>query len=169
MKTALLPARPSLARGIGAPPRASDFGLCDTVPAPLRDAMRVLVVEDDPVQSLLLMLFLQRFGIDACLVTDGAQAVTAVKSGTYTLVLMDVLLPVADGVAATRAIRQWERATGRAPLPIVAVTASCMKDECDLYLAAGMDRVLSKPFSAREFGELVLHYLRASQRREARN
>ena len=168
MKPAVLSTRPA-ALTRTAPGRESDFGLCDTIPAPLRDAMRVLVVEDDPVQGLVLMLFLERFGIDARLVTDGQQAVTAVKSGAYTLVLMDVLLPVIDGIEATRAIRQWERAAGRVPLPVVAVTASCMRDECESYVAAGMDRVLRKPFSVRECAELMLRYLPASPNCEARN
>jgi two-component system, sensor histidine kinase len=167
MKPAVLSTRPA-ALTRGAPGRESDFGLCDTIPAPLRDAMRVLVVEDDPVQGLVLMLFLERFGVDARLVTDGLQAVTAVKSAAYTLVLMDVQLPVADGIEATRAIRQWERAAGRAPLPIVAVTASCMLDECERYVAAGMDRVLRKPFSVRECAELMLRYMPALPRCGAR-
>ncbi|WP_280156197.1 response regulator [Piscinibacter sp. XHJ-5] len=166
MKQALC-TRPPAATARAVPGRDSDFALCDTVPAPLRDAMRVLVVEDDPVQGLVLMLFLERFGIEARLVTDGLQAVTAVKSGAYTLVLMDVQLPVIDGVEATRFIRSWERAAGRAPLPVVAVTASCMSDECESYLSAGMDRVLRKPFSVREFGELVLHYMLGARRCEA--
>ncbi|MFL6662578.1 MAG: response regulator [Rhizobacter sp.] len=141
----------------------SDFGACDGIPAAVRGSMHVLVVEDDPVQGMLLMLFLDRFGIAATLVTDGEQAVNAVRRGSFTLVLMDCLLPVIDGVAATRVIRRRERALGLAPVPIVAVTASCMKDECLHYLEAGMDRVLHKPFSAREFGDLMRHYLLASQ------
>jgi CheY-like chemotaxis protein len=139
----------------------SDFGACDTIPPRMRRAMHVLVAEDDPVQGMLLMLFLDRFGVTASLVTDGEQAVNAVQSGTFTLVLMDYLLPVVNGVEATRAIRRWERLRGRAPIPIVAVTASCMTEQCQRYLDSGMDGVLRKPFSAREFGELVRHYMLA--------
>jgi CheY-like chemotaxis protein len=127
--------------------------------------MNVLVVEDDPVQGMLIMLFLERLGVPARLVTDGEQAVNAVRAGTFTLVLMDCLLPVADGAEATLAIRRWERMWGRAPIPIVAVTASCMEEQCQRYLDAGMDRVLRKPFAAQELGELVRHYMPCVVRR----
>ena len=170
MKTALPQMRfTTLTRGAPGCTRAadSDFGICAAVPASVRHSMRVLVVEDDPIQGLLVMLFLERFGIVAKLVTDGEQAVNAVTSGAFTLVLMDYLLPVVNGVDATLAIRRWERACGRAPIPIVAVTASCMKEQCQRYLEIGMDRVLRKPFSAREFGELVRDYLLASPVHEA--
>jgi CheY-like chemotaxis protein len=154
-RTALLPI--DAPRKVSRRPRPadSDFGVCDTIPVTQRRAMRVLVVEDDPVQGMLLMLFLDRFGIEAKLVTDGEQAVNAVQTGTFTLVLMDYLLPVVNGVDATLAIRRWERQHGRAPIAIVAVTASCMKEQCQRYLESGMDRVLRKPYSAREFGEML--------------
>jgi CheY-like chemotaxis protein len=120
-----------------------------------RRATHVLVVVDDPVQGMLLMLLLERFGVAGRLVPDGEQAVNAVRSGTFTLVLMDYLLPVVDGVAATLAIRRWEREHGRAPVAIVAVTASCTQEQCRRYLESGMDRVLRKPYSVRELGELL--------------
>jgi CheY-like chemotaxis protein len=165
MKRAPLRPDPLLPRMLPAcasgPGPDSDFAACAEIPSGVRHAMRVLVVEDDPVQGMLLMLFLERFGVTASLVTDGEQAVSAVRSGAFTLVLMDCLLPVADGVEATLAIRRWERICGRAPIPIVAVTASCMKEQCQRYLDVGMDRVLRKPFSAREFGELMRHYMLA--------
>ena len=144
-------------------PADSDFAACASVPRSVREAMHVLVVEDTPIQGLLAMLFLERFGIQATLVTDGAQAAAAVKSGRFTLVLMDCRLPVKSGPQATQEIRAWEQSRGRAPVPIVAMTASCMKEQCDAYLAAGMDRVLHKPFSAREFGTLIRDYLLAGQ------
>lgn len=144
-------------------PTDSAFAACESVPDTLREAMHVLVVEDKPVQGLLAMLFLERFGIQGTLVTDGAQAVEAVKSGKYTLVLMDCQLPVKSGAQATQEIRTWEQIMGRSAVPIVAMTASCMQEQCDKYLAAGMDRVLHKPFSALEFGALMREYLLARQ------
>jgi CheY-like chemotaxis protein len=144
-------------------PADSDFSACQSVPRELREAMHVLVVEDTPIQGLLAMLFLERFGIQASLVTDGAQAVAAAKSGRFTLVLMDCQLPVKSGPRATQEIRAWEQSRGRAPMPIVAMTASCMQEQCDAYLAAGMSGVLHKPFTAREFGMLIRAYLLAGQ------
>lgn len=118
----------------------------------------VLVVEDDPVQALLLTLMLDHHGVDATLVTDGAQAVEAVKAGGYTLVLMDYLMPVANGIEATRQIRQWEREHHRIPTPIVAVTASAMTTECAAYRAAGMDDVILKPFSAGALADVLARH-----------
>ena len=130
--------------------------------APRRRAMRVLVVEDDPVQGMLVMLFLERFGVAAKLVTDGEQAVNAVQSGAFTLVLMDYLLPVVDGVDATLAIRRWERQHGHAPVPIVAVTASCTKEQCQGYLESVMDRVLRKPYSVQDLRDTLEAYMLAT-------
>ena len=119
---------------------------------------RVLVVEDDPVQALLLTLMLRHLGATPTLVTDGAQAIAAVKADRYHLVLMDYLMPVTDGIEATRCIRQWEHETGRAATPIAAVTASVMHDERQRYADSGMNAVVLKPFSAHTLGELVSRY-----------
>jgi len=119
---------------------------------------RVLVVEDDPVQALILTLMLKHLGVSSMLVTDGEQAIEAVKGRSYALVLMDYLMPGTDGIAATRSIRRWERDTGRLPTPIAAVTASAMADECQRYAEAGMDDVLIKPYSAQTLAELLARH-----------
>jgi CheY-like chemotaxis protein len=119
---------------------------------------RVLVVEDDPVQALLLQLMLEHLGVASTLVTDGAQAIEAVKKSPYVLVLMDYLMPVTNGVEATRNIRRWERETGRSPTPIAAVTASVMVNERQRYVDAGMNDVLLKPFSASALADLVARH-----------
>jgi CheY-like chemotaxis protein len=140
-----------------------DFGPT-TMPAPLGRSLRVLVVEDDPVQALVLLTFLDRLGVSALHVRDGAHALAAAQADDFALVLMDYLMPDVDGIEATRMIRAWEESTGRPRLPIVAVTASAMKDECETYLAAGMDEVLVKPFAARELREVLVRHLSAKER-----
>jgi len=144
-----------------------DYGSYTSMPAPLGQGVRVLVVEDDPVQALVLMLFLERLGIDALHVTDGHEAVDAVKSHEFAMVLMDFLMPTVNGVDATRVIRSWEETLGRRRLSIIAVTASAMKEECEGYLQAGMNEVLVKPFSAHELRALVLRHLPLEQRQGA--
>jgi len=118
----------------------------------------VLVVEDDPVQALLLTLMLGHLGVAPTLVTDGAQAIQAVKTHRYAMVLMDYLMPVTNGIEATRHIRRWEHHHGRTPTPIVAVTASAMHEERARYVEAGMNAVMLKPFSARTLAELVSRF-----------
>lgn len=133
------------------PHDAPTFAACDRRP-------RVLVVEDNPVQALLLTLMLKHLGVDTMLVTDGEQAVDAVRAGRFALVLMDYLMPGLNGVEATRLIRRWEREAGRTPLPIVAVTASAMRSECESYTAAGMNAVILKPFSAQSLAGVLAHH-----------
>jgi CheY-like chemotaxis protein len=145
----------------------TDFGSYTSMPAPLGQGLRVLVVEDDDVQALVLLLFLERLGVAATHVRDGDAAVDAVRSHDYAIVLMDYQMPATNGVEATREIRRWEQATGRESVPIVAVTASAMKDECEGYLDAGMNGVLVKPFSARELREVLMHHLTSPIRSKA--
>lgn len=123
---------------------------------------RVLVVEDDPVQALLITLMLKHLGVAHTLVTDGAQAIEAVKTTSYALVLMDYLMPQVNGVEATRSIRRWEREAGRSRTPIVAVTASAMVGECQRYTEAGMDDTIFKPFSAGALADVVARHCPAS-------
>ncbi len=119
---------------------------------------RVLVVEDDSIQALLLTLMLEHLGAAPTLVTDGAQAIEAVKTASYAMVLMDYRMPVTDGIEATRAIRRWERDAGHSPIPIVAVTASGMANECPRYTEAGMNDVVLKPFSAKALADLMARH-----------
>jgi len=92
---------------------------------------------------------LKAFGIEAAVVSDGAQAVAAVQANTFDVVLMDCQMPELDGYDATRAIREWQAphiSAGTATrLPIVAMTANAMPGDREKCLAAGMDDYLSKP------------------------
>src|SRR5258706_8516232 len=82
----------------------------------------VLVVEDNATNQLAIGALLERFGVNADFVSDGAQAIVATEAKRYRLVLMDVLMPGMDGCDTTRHIRRLEYGTGR-HTPIVAVTA----------------------------------------------
>jgi len=132
--------------------------------APLADVlapdMRVLVVEDDPIQALLLLSFLERLGVGVQHVVDGMQAVAAARRDGFALVLMDVQMPQVDGREATRMIRAWEQVAQRARLPIVAVTAGAMQEECEGCMAAGMDAVLLKPFTVHALRQVLMRHAR---------
>ena len=110
---------------------------------------RVLLVEDNRVNQLVAARMLKAFGIEAAVVSDGAQAVAAVQANTFDVVLMDCQMPELDGYDATRAIREWQAphiSAGTATrLPIVAMTANAMPGDREKCLAAGMDDYLSKP------------------------
>jgi signal transduction histidine kinase len=120
-----------------APPPAADAG-----PAASFSGRRVLLVEDNPVNQLLARKILDKLGIVVDLAGNGEEALAALERQSYDLVLMDVQMPVMDGLEASRRIR----ADGRWPkLPIIATTANAMLDEVRDCLAAGMDDHLAKP------------------------
>ncbi|MEI6492748.1 MAG: response regulator [Verrucomicrobiota bacterium] len=103
----------------------------------------VLVVEDDPENSFLAGKMLQALGYRAEFAADGAEAVKAFKPGKFFAILMDIQMPVMNGLIATKKIREIE--TG-ARVPIIALTANVMPGNREQYLAANMDDFLSKPF-----------------------
>jgi signal transduction histidine kinase/ActR/RegA family two-component response regulator len=107
--------------------------------------LRVLAAEDNLANQVVLRSIMNTFGADLTLVADGLQAVEAWRTGRYDLILMDIMMPVMDGMAATRAIRQAEQDEGRAPIPIVALSANAMTHQVRSYLEVGMDMHLAKP------------------------
>jgi len=110
-------------------------------------AMKVLVAEDHPTNRKVVSLILEPFGVDLTLVEDGRQAVEAFEAGAYDLILMDIQMPVLDGLSAAREIRALEAAAGRPRTPIVALTANALPEHVAEALAAGMDAHLAKPIS----------------------
>jgi signal transduction histidine kinase/ActR/RegA family two-component response regulator len=103
-------------------------------------ALSVLAAEDHPANRKLLAMILGRFDVEVTLVENGAEAVKAAASGRYDLILMDVMMPVMDGVAALQAIR----ATGDR-VPVHMLTANVFEEDVARYMAAGADGVLRKP------------------------
>ncbi len=120
-----------------------------TAPAPR--ARRLLLAEDNPINQEIIATVLRQKGHTVTVVDDGEGAVNAVAAqasldqAPFDLVLMDVQMPGLDGLAATRAIREAETETGRARLPIVALTANALVEEIDRCRAAGMDAHVAKP------------------------
>ncbi|MBO9547501.1 ATP-binding protein, partial [Caulobacter sp.] len=100
-----------------------------------RAPLRVLAAEDNHVNQLVLKAILGQAGIAPRVVANGAQAVEAWRDGGWDLVLMDVHMPVMDGVAAVHEIRRLEAAEGRARTPIIALTANAMSHQVDALLA----------------------------------
>jgi len=107
--------------------------------------IRVLAAEDNDTNQLVLKTLLAQAGITPTLVENGRQAVEAWERENWDVILMDIQMPIMDGVAATVAIRQREAETGRARTPILAVTANAMTHQVAEYLAAGMDSMVPKP------------------------
>jgi signal transduction histidine kinase/ActR/RegA family two-component response regulator len=105
----------------------------------------ILVAEDNPTNQLVLRSMLAGAGTELEVVEDGSLALAAWRGRAFDLILMDINMPVMDGVTATRAIRDEERASARRRTPIIALTANAMDHQRHDYLAAGLDAHVTKP------------------------
>jgi signal transduction histidine kinase/CheY-like chemotaxis protein/HPt (histidine-containing phosphotransfer) domain-containing protein len=107
--------------------------------------MRVLLVEDNPVNQMVAHRILDTFGIEVLSADNGAQALAVLQDELVDAVLMDCQMPVLDGYSATRQWRDRELLSGQKRLPIIAMTANAMAGDRQRCLEAGMDDYLSKP------------------------
>ena len=129
---------------------------------PAQFSGRVLVVEDNPANRKVIGILLHKFGLSTASAEDGQQALEAITQGEAAdLILMDVHMPGMDGYAATQAIRTWEKNTGQARRPIIALTADAFRETRQRCLAAGMDEVLTKPLAFDRLQEMLARWLPA--------
>jgi signal transduction histidine kinase/AmiR/NasT family two-component response regulator len=149
--TARLPLRVAAACEASCPERA-EAADAPIAPTEERVHLRVLAAEDNPTNQLVLRTLLEQLGIVVDVVGNGEEAIAAWRAAAYDLVLMDIQMPVMDGLAATRAIRAEEAAEGRSRTPIIAVTANAATAQAAEYLRAGMNAVVPKPI---HFSELL--------------
>ena len=110
--------------------------------------LRVLLAEDHPINQKVVQLILAPYDAEVTVVENGAQAVEAFQSGLFDLILMDMQMPVMDGLAATRVIRAHERERGAARTPIVMLSANAMDHHRQDALVAGADLHIAKPVNA---------------------
>jgi len=115
-------------------------------------ASRILLAEDEAVNRLAVQKFLEKQGYPVTAVDNGSQALDSLRRGDYDLVLMDIQMPVMDGIEAARAIRRGDAGHGFRDIPIIALTAYAMNGDRERFLAAGMNEHVPKPV---EFGALL--------------
>lgn len=120
---------------------------------------RVLLVEDNPVNREVATGMLELLGYRVDSAEDGRQALERSETVSYDLILMDCQMPVMDGFAATAGIRERERQTHAAHIPIIALTANAMAQDREQCLHAGMDDYLSKPFTQQQLKETVARWI----------
>jgi CheY-like chemotaxis protein/HPt (histidine-containing phosphotransfer) domain-containing protein len=120
-------------------------------------SLSILVVDDDELNRQMMRLILKREGHLIECVTNGAEALEAVKSRRFDMVLMDLQMPVMDGVEASRRIREWENGDGHTF--IVALTASYLPEKGAELFEAGIDNYLSKPFEVAHLRNMLQHTL----------
>lgn len=134
--------------------------LLDAIPVirvlPGQCSAHILVVEDDDVNALIVREVLEALGYAVTVATNGAEAVAMVMAGSYDLVLMDLQMPIMDGISATKRLRSVKRLSS---LPILAMTAHAMQGDRERILEAGMDDHISKPFDPRQLRDTLSLWL----------
>jgi signal transduction histidine kinase/DNA-binding response OmpR family regulator len=127
---------------------------------PKGPAYRVLLVEDGVVNQRVAKGFLERFGYTVTVAENGREGIRALAQGPFDIVLMDVQMPVMDGLEATAIIRQGEQTSGRR-IPIIAMTAAAMKGDRERCLEVGMDAYVSKPIDPGELQTAIIDLMAA--------
>ncbi|MEY2687777.1 MAG: hypothetical protein RL375_1975 [Pseudomonadota bacterium] len=127
----------------------------------LHRGCRVLLTDDEPLNLEITLSMLEDAGLSVDVASDGRQAVEAVRARPYDIVLMDMQMPVLDGLAATRLIRELP---GGAGMAIIAMTANAFSEDRDRCLEAGMNDFVAKPFRPDQLYDVLLRWLRRGMR-----
>jgi CheY-like chemotaxis protein len=150
---------PTPASSIPPTPTAT-AAFAETVDSAEPQPLRILLAEDNRVNRVVSLRLLENLGHQVTWVENGRDAVERSKSEEFDLVLMDLQMPEMDGLAATEAIREWEKPLQR-HLPIVAMTAHAMKGDEQRCLASGMDGYVTKPIQRSELYRTLSLFRRA--------
>jgi CheY-like chemotaxis protein len=125
--------------------------------------LRILLVEDNPMNQKLILLIMQKFGYKIDVANNGLEAIDTLQAETYDMILMDVQMPEMDGREATRTWRSSDGGATSPTVPIVALTAHVGQEERDACVAAGMDDYLSKPFGIDALATVCRRWLSVDQ------
>ena len=131
-------------------------------------SLRILLAEDDPSNQFPIMKFLEKAGHDAVLAENGIQALETLARRDFDLILMDIQMPVMDGVRTAQAIRESEDLGRKRDIPIIALTAYAMAGDREKFLAMGMNGYLAKPVDMQDLVRIIDEVFRESSR-EARD
>jgi PAS domain S-box-containing protein len=128
-----------------------------------RKGLRVLLVEDEPSNQFPVMKFLEQAGHEPTLAENGSQALEILSRRDFDIILMDIQMPVMDGVEATRAIRESRHLGDRRDIPIIALTAYAMSGDREKFLSMGMNGYLSKPVTMADIARAIDEALTAGR------
>nr|NJM02525.1 response regulator [Desulfobacula sp.] len=110
-----------------------------------RLGLKILMAEDHPVNQRVILLMLKKMNLSATVVANGEEVLKMIREKEFDLILMDVRMPVLDGIETTKIIRAPESDIKNKAIPIIALTALAMREDAEKCLKAGMDRYLTKP------------------------
>ena len=120
--------------------------------------VNILIAEDNIVNQRLVKELLIRKNYDVTIVENGLKIFDVLENKKFDIILMDIQMPIMDGLEATSIIREIEKGTGK-HIPIIGITAYAVKADKDKCLSAGMDDYMSKPFVKEEFYRMIEKYL----------
>ncbi len=132
-----------------------------------KSRVRVLLAEDNPINRKVALAMLEKLGYRADAVVNGLEALSALGSRSYDLVLMDVQMPEMDGLEATGQVRDPSSAVRNHDIPIVALTAAAMKGDREKCMAAGMTDYLTKPLRPEELGRVIERWTAGAEGRRS--
>ena len=119
----------------------------------------ILIVEDNEVNQQLIKFMLEMMGIKVYIVSNGLEAFEIVQKKNFDLILMDINMPIMNGMEATEKILEYEKEKNLIHTPIVALTANAIKGDKEKFLSYGMDGYLSKPIDKNELDLILRNYL----------
>ena len=150
--------REAISAALGKVQMAETKPVVESGAADTRQPLKILLVEDNEDNRLLIGTFLKSTPYRLQMAENGAVGVELFKAGTYDIVLMDMQMPVMDGYEATREIRRWEQSAGRPAVPIIALTAYALKEDEQKSLDAGCDGHLTKPIKKANLLSALVDY-----------
>lgn len=119
----------------------------------------LLLVEDNPANILVATTLLFEFGFSFEVAENGIEAVRLYKQNKYALILMDLQMPIMDGIEATKHIREYEELHSLTAIPIIALTANNTQSERKQCLDSGMDDFLAKPYTPEQLKQIIKTHL----------
>ncbi|MBF0454232.1 MAG: transporter substrate-binding domain-containing protein [Magnetococcales bacterium] len=152
----------------GSPRHSPPTRTADLLPTPLESlesektessGVTLLLVEDNQDNQWVIQAYLSHTTIHLVLAKNGLEAVEKFKAFAFDMVLMDIQMPIMDGLEATRQIRAWEQANNQKPTPILALTAHALKEESEKIQEAGCNLHLTKPIRKKKLLELIAQFV----------
>src|SRR5690554_3530028 len=123
------------------------------------NGISLLLVEDNVLNQKLIFLTLSKYGFEIDIANNGQEALNKLNGKKYDIVLMDLMMPVMDGLEATRQIRQKEKESGSSDRNlIIGLTANTYDADRDRCISEGMDEYMTKPFDIDRFSEIVIGF-----------
>lgn len=119
-------------------------------------SLKVLVAEDNLINQKVAMINLKKLGHHVEIAVNGQMAVDMYKNGAYDVILMDIQMPILDGIEATVAIREFEKENGLDGIKIVAITANALNEDRARCIDCGMDEYITKPIQTDELKNALI-------------